>query len=107
MISLLPPEVLQHLPAGHQSAQGVWLVLPEPGEADRGITAVNSWIRAEDWYPSALSSVVWFGDDGVGNFIGWAPDQKKAILWNPEDGASPWREGSVQDIWAFIKNGYQ
>lgn len=107
MISSLPHEVLRHLPSGYQSEQGAWLVLPEPGDADRGIAAVNSWIRAGDWYPPALNSVVWFGDDGVGNFIGWIPDKKKAILWNPEDGPSPWREDTVHDIWAFIATGYQ
>ncbi|MCX7059265.1 MAG: hypothetical protein NTZ11_00045 [Gammaproteobacteria bacterium] len=106
MIDKLPPDVLQQLPAGYQANQGVWLVLPEPGQADRGIRAVNAWLRAEDWYPAELNAVVWFGDDGVGNFIGWRPEQGVAVLWNPEDGAAPWREGTVQELWAFIESGY-
>lgn len=107
MISLLPREIQEHLPLGYQPAQGVWLVLPEPGEANHGIAAVNSWLRAEEWYPSPLNTVVWFGDDGVGNFLGWVPEKRMVILWNPEDGESPWKEGSVQEIWAFVQGGYR
>ena len=65
------------------------------------------WIRAEDWYPSALDRIVWFGDDGTGNLLGWDPDALQAILWNPEDGDAPWKTGPVNELWRFIQNGYK
>lgn len=80
MIPLLPREIQEHLPLGDQLPQGVWVVLPEPGDANHGITTVNSWLHTEDWYPAPLNTVVWFGDDGVGNFLGWVPEKGMAIL---------------------------
>ena len=102
----LPDEITQHLPGGYQPEQGVWLVLPESDALRDGIAKVNSWIRAEDWYPESLQDVVWFGDDGVGNLLGWRPNLRRAVLWNPEDGAIPWKEGSVSSLWDFVLNGY-
>src|SRR5687768_10583213 len=78
MILELPDEVSKHLPQGHEPTPGVKLVLPMHGA--HGIAAVNEWLRAEDWYPSSLKSVVWFGDDGTGNLFGWKPKERTAIL---------------------------
>jgi hypothetical protein len=102
----LPQEVQVHLPAGYESSPGIWFVLPADNGAQRSIVAANTWLRAEDWYPDSLQLVIWYGDDGVGNFFGWLPDLGEAILWNPEDGDEPWRQGSVSELWQFVLNGY-
>jgi hypothetical protein len=107
MIASLPPEVTSNLPVGRLAPNGAWLVLPETDDTRDGIATVNSWLRAEDWYPETLQDVIWFGDDGVGNFFGWRPQQECAILWNPEDGDTPWREGAVIALWEFVLNGYK
>ncbi len=103
----LPADVVRYLPDGHEASQGVWLVLPEAGTNDRDIESVNAWLRAEDWYPPDLQDVVWFGDDGVGNYFGWRPSLALAVLWNPEDGDEPWRVGQVRDLWDFVVAGYK
>ena len=97
----LPAEVSEKLPAGLESSEGCWLVMPR----DR-LDSTNEWIRIEDWYPESLRYVIWFGDDGTGNFLGWNSSIESAILWNPEDGDDPIKIGSVQEIWAFVRNGY-
>jgi hypothetical protein len=101
----LPAEITEHLPGGYQPKPGIWLVLPQTAVVGHGIITLNSWIRANDWYPQSLQDVVWFGDDGVGNLLGWRPDLGVAVLWNPEDGA-PWKDGSVSDIWRFLLDDY-
>jgi hypothetical protein len=103
-LSQLPHDVQMHLPSGYEASQGVWLVLP--AEHGHSISEVNDWIRLEDWYPASLQSIIWFGDDGIGNFIGWDPAAGYAILWNSEDGEEPWRIGTVAALWNFITNGY-
>jgi hypothetical protein len=101
----LPEEVLAHLPGGYEPRQGIWLVLPADDGTQNSIVAVNSWMRELDMYPESLQSIFWFGDDGVGNYLGWDAGRGRAILWNPED-EEPWREGGVQDLWRFILNDY-
>ena len=105
-LTQLPQEVLSYLPQGHEVQHGVWLVLPADDGSQHSIASVNSWIRAENWYPQSLQSVIWFGDDGVGNFFGWNPGKQLAVLWNPEDGDEPMREGNVNELWQFVLNGY-
>src|SRR5678815_3932767 len=105
-VAQLPESVRAHLPNGYEAGQGVWLVLPLSGDPQRSVLGINNWLPCEDWYPPKLASIVWFGDDGVGNMLGWDPEQSRAILWNPEDGDEPWRTGSVEELWAFIVNGY-
>lgn len=107
MHTSLPIEITKYLPDGYQPSHGVWLVLPEVDDIRDGITKVNSWLRAEDWYPTSLQDVIWFGDDGTGNMFGWRVQNAKAILWNPEDGEIPWKEGSVNELWEFVLNGYR
>ena len=107
MRASLPSEVTSYLPSGRLTPSGVWLVLPEGDAVRDGIATVNGWIRAEDWYPSSLQDVIWFGDDGAGNFFGWRPDLQKAVLWNPEDGAEPWKVGEVNALWQFVLDGYR
>jgi len=102
----LPEQVVKYLPAGRHEGSGVWLVLPDSSDPQRSVAAVNKWLRAEDWYPHELEHVVWFGDDGTGNFFGWDPLTRVALLWNPEDGAEPWRKGSVEELWRFVLTGY-
>ena len=102
----LPPEITKHLPDGYQASQGVWFVLPESDAKHDGIATVNSWIRAEDWYPQSLQDVIWYGDDGVGNLFGWRPKTARAILWNPEDADRPFKEGTIQELWDFVSRGY-
>jgi hypothetical protein len=102
----LPPEITKHLPDGFQPRQGVWFVLPELDAKHDGIATVNSWIRAEDWYPQSLQDVIWYGDDGVGNLFGWRPKKAQAILWNPEDGDRPFKIGTIQELWDFVSRGY-
>jgi len=102
----LPTEISKHLPEGYEPEQGVWLVLPESDTVRDGIATVNSWIRAENWYPQSLQDVIWYGGDGTGNFFGWRPKLARAVLWNPEDGATPWKEGTVRELWDFVLNGY-
>lgn len=78
-------------------------------DADRGkhgILEMNPWFHSQHWFPPELEEVIWFGDDGVGNIIGWNPASQQALLWNPEDGKTPWKKGSVQEIWRFVLNGY-
>jgi len=108
MVSMmnLPEEITRHLPDGYQPKQGCWLVLPQTDKGRDGIATLNSWLRTQDWYPQALQAIAWFGDDGVGNLLGWNPGKSLAILWNPEDGASWWKEGSVAELWQFILGGY-
>jgi hypothetical protein len=102
---LLPEEVLAYLPGGYAPRQGVWLVLPMDDGTQNSIVAVNSWMRELDMYPESLQSIIWFGQDGVGNILGWDPGRCRAILWNPED-EEPWREGSASELWQFILNDY-
>jgi hypothetical protein len=104
-LTRLPEEVLAHLLGGYEPRQGVWLVLPADDGTQNSIAAVNSWIRVLDLYPEALQSIVWFGQDGAGNVLGWDPESSRAILWNPEDD-EPWWEGSVTELWRFILDGY-
>ena len=82
-------------------------MLPENDEKHDGIGTVNQWLRAEDWYPLQLQQIIWFGDDGAGNFFGWDPEAKAALLWNPEDGAEPSKRGSLDEVWQFVLNGYR
>jgi hypothetical protein len=108
MSTNLPDEISKYLPAGYEPRQGVWLVLPETGGDGRdGIDTVNEWLRAEDWYPESLQKVIWFGDDGTGNFFGWDPQDATAILWNPEDGDNPLKTGAVSELWQFVLKGYR
>ncbi|MCK7576620.1 MAG: hypothetical protein MZV65_12435 [Chromatiales bacterium] len=107
MNAQLPEEIAKHLPNGYQPTPGVWLVLPESDGVRDGINTVNSWLRAEDWYPTSLQNIIWFGDDGTGNFLGWDPKSSRALLWNPEDGEKPWKVGSVAMLWQFIESGYK
>ena len=101
-LSSLPDEIKNNLPDGYQLTPGVWLVLPE-----QKLLEMQIWLRAEDWYPVSLEKIIWFGDDGTGNFLGWAPALSRAILWNPEDGESPWKTGTTKELWQFIQNGYK
>jgi hypothetical protein len=104
--SQLPPEVRAHLPNGYEPEQGVWLVLPWENAGENCITAVNRWLPIETSpYPVGSESVIWFGADGVGNWLGWDASQNAAILWNPHDEAPFWR-GSVTELWQFILGGY-
>jgi len=59
------------------------LVLPANDGTQNSIAAVNSWIRTDhpDLYPESLRPVIWFGADGVGDFLGWGPEPARAILW--------------------------
>ncbi|HWX01988.1 hypothetical protein [Collimonas sp.] len=98
----LPAEIQNKLPDGYQISPGVWLVLPETK-----LNEMQTWIRVEDWYPTVLHRIIWFGDDGTGNFLGWDPDALHAILWNPEDGDVPWKTGAVSSLWLFIQNDYR
>jgi hypothetical protein len=107
MHTALPTEIAEHLPDGYQPSQGVWLVLPDSDGIRDGIATVNSWLRTEDWYPESLQDVIWFGDDGTGNMLGWRPQLGIAILWNPEDGETPWKQGSVKELWRFVVSGYK
>jgi hypothetical protein len=105
MHSELPPEITQHLPEGYQPSQGVWFVLPESDGKD-GIATVNSWMHEQNWYPQSLQDVIWYGDDGVGNFFGWRPKTSRAVLWNPEDADKLFKEGTIQELWDFVLGGY-
>ena len=102
----LPDVVQPHLETGHRPSDGLWLVRPlEDGTQDR-IRRMNEWLRGEEApYPAALASVIWFGDDGGGNIFGWSPTENVALLWNPED-EEPWHRGSVEEVWQFVKDGY-
>jgi hypothetical protein len=33
------------------------------------------------------------------------PAENVALLWNPED-EEPWHRGSVEEVWQFVKDGY-
>ena len=105
-IALLPQEVQTHLPMGRQATPGLWLVLPAADGQRDGIDTLNGWLRAQGWYPYALRQIVWYGDDGTGNLLGWDPDSRDAVLWNPEDGAVPWKRGSIEALWRFVLNRY-
>ena len=65
-------------------------------------------IRDEEWFPMALRSTVFVGDDGCGNLVGYDWKKKQAILWNPEDGE--WiqeQRETVTEIWAYIRRFYE
>ena len=102
----LPPAVLKRLPAGYRATGGAWFVFPEADSRYDSIAKVNAWLRAEDWYPQSFQDVVWYGDDGVGNFFGWRPAVQRAILWNPEDGEEIQSEGAVEELWQFVAKGF-
>jgi hypothetical protein len=106
-LAQLPEKIRNHLPNGYQTKSGCWLVLPEASETRDGIITLNAWLREQDWYPVGLSDIIWFGDDGVGNLLGWKSEQEKVILWNPEDGDSPWKEGDLEEIWCYVLNDYK
>lgn len=104
----LPNEIKQHLPLGFNSSLGTWLVLPSEDQEGRdGINTLNRWLREQDWYPIELGDILWFGDDGVGNLLGWDQTENIAVLWNPADGSECWHKSGVQSLWQFIQNGYE
>jgi hypothetical protein len=103
----LPLEIQQHLPSGLECNSGAWFVLPAKHRVYPNIAELNSSLRKEDWYPKELGEIIWFGDDGTGNIIGWDDTPSIVILWNPEDGAEPWFKGTLKEVWEFILNGYQ
>lgn len=104
----LPIEITTHLPDGYTFGVGTWLVLPsESNNEVKGISELNVWLREQDWYPNELSDIVWFGDDGVGNMLGWVADESKAILWHPADGAEYWHKDTLENVWAFVKSDYE
>ncbi|AYD66101.1 hypothetical protein DVB37_20850 [Achromobacter sp. B7] len=103
----LPAIVKEHFQDGYHPSEGLWLVRPLDNGTEDCIRRMNDWLRGEEApYPLALSDVIWFGDDGVGNVIGWNPINQQALLWNPED-EEPWHYGSVEEIWNFVQSGYQ
>jgi hypothetical protein len=103
----LPSSVRSHLETGYMPRPGVWLVRPLDDGTQDAIVPMNQWLRGEEApYPAALAAVTWFGDDGVGNILGWDTSQRHAVLWNPADEA-PWRVGPVEDLWRFVLNGYK
>ncbi len=102
----LPEEITRHLPDGYEPKQGCWLVLPEADKGRDGIATLNTWLRSQPWFPPTLRTIVWFGDDGVGNLLGWDPQRSLAILWNPGDGTWCSKEGSIVEVWQFILGGY-
>lgn len=104
----LPNEIKQHLPLGFNPGFGTWLVLPSEDQEGRdGINTLNHWLREQDWYPVELGDILWFGDDGVGNLLGWDQTENIAVLWNPADGSECWHKSDVQSLWQFIQNGYE
>lgn len=106
MIEKLPANISTHCPAGLKDHLGRWMVLPDDGQAGWTIESINRDLRLEDWYLAELSSIVWFGDDGSGNILGYSPDDDHVILWNSEDGPEPWRKDTFDSIVEFIKNDY-
>jgi len=103
--SALPEEIRAHLPGGYEPDDGVWLVLPWDNGTQDCISAVNNWLRLEPPYPVQFEPVVWFGADGVGNWLGWDTSLSQALLWNPHD-EEAWWHGSVSELWQFILSGY-
>lgn len=101
----LPQAIQAHLPQGYESDNGHWLVLPWDNGSEMSIVAVNRWLPAEPPYPQELEPVIWFGADGVGNWLGWDTAQSIAVLWNPYD-ESPWWRGAIEDLWQFILGGH-
>lgn len=101
----LPNEVRAHLPNGYEPDDGIWLVMPWDDATQDCITAVNRWLRLEPPYPREFDPVIWFGADGVGNWLGWDTSRKEAVLWNPHDEGAHWN-GAVVDLWKFILGGY-
>lgn len=102
--SKLPQEVHAHIPNGYESEDGRWLVVRLDNGREDCIAAVNTWLPAEPPYPPELDSVIWFGADGVGNWLGWDTAQSIAVLWSPHD-ESPWWSCRVQELWQFILGG--
>jgi hypothetical protein len=107
MLDNLPAEVLQHLPNGLGCNSGAWFVLPAEHPVYPSIQKLNSSVKNEDWYPKELMDIIWFGDDGTGNLLGWDGSLSAVILWNAEDGVAPWFNGTFKEVWNFILNGYQ
>jgi len=107
MLERLPVEIQQHLPNGLECNYGAWFVLPLEHQVYPSIENLNSSLRKEHWYPNELSKIIWFGDDGTGNLIGWDETLAVVLLWNPEDGVEPCFKGSFKEVWEFIQNGYQ
>ncbi len=104
----LPEIIKQQMPKGLNAGHGTWLVLPSRDVGDRdGINTTNKWLREQEWYPEALQAIIWFGDDGVGNLLGWDKSSESAVLWNPADGSECWHKDSVESVWQFIKNDYE
>ena len=103
----LPNEIREYLPEGYDAGTGTWLVLPSHDSDRQGINTLNKWLREQEWYPRELDSIIWFGDDGVGNILGWLGSESCAVLWNPADGAECWHKDTLANVFAFIQNGYE
>ena len=104
-LSALPEIIRCHFPDGLLGPTSIWLVLPETSDKcgwDGGAVGVNAWFRSLEWYPPELMAIIWFGDDGIGNLLGWDPDAQEAVLWNPEDGADLQKRCGVEDLWRDI-----
>ena len=104
-----PIEIRRYLPNGFKDEVGVWFVLPlNDIDPDRcGVITLNKWLKEQEWYPAKFESILWFGDDGVGNLLGWVAEKSSAILWNPADGCEYWYSGEITALWAFISNNYE
>lgn len=104
----LPNEIKAYLPDGYDAGLGTWLVLPSHDNNNmQGINTLNKWLQEQDWYPEELDSIIWFGDDGVGNLLGWHQAEALAVLWNPADGVECWHKDTLNGMWSFIKNEYE
>lgn len=104
----LPKEIKSYLPDGYNDGLGTWLVLPAESDSElKGIADLNAWLREQEWCPNELSDIIWFGDDGVGNMLGWEAKSSKAVIWHPADGAECWHKDTLNNVWAFVKSDYE
>jgi cell wall assembly regulator SMI1 len=83
------------------------LLYPFRSEGDTQIVRINRLMKAESWFPPALSGVAILGDDGCGNYLCFDPRQPRALIWNPADG--DWVQEtflSMDEAWAYVAKLY-
>ena len=81
---------------------------PYRSTAETQIVRMNTFLKAQEWFPPVLSGVVILGDDGCGNQLCFDPAKQQAFQWNPADG--DWTQEafpSMTALWAHVTRLYE
>ncbi|HEX4793150.1 MAG TPA: SMI1/KNR4 family protein [Humisphaera sp.] len=76
---------------------------------DQGMVPYNTFIRQQEFSPSWISDVIFFGGNGIGDY--WGINVKrpsKVLAWRPIDGEEFEIAGrSIIDVWEKEQHSYE